>query len=49
MPSDEQLAEAFFESFGIKKTKKEDAVADVIPFPANGTESDIPSTIATPE
>lgn len=49
MPSDEQLAEAFFEAFGMEDQKKEDAVADVIPFPANGTESDIPSTIATPE
>ena len=49
MPSDEQLAEAFFEAFGMEDPKKEDAVADVIPFPANGTESDIPSTIATPE
>lgn len=50
VPSDDQLAEAFFEAFGMEEPiKKEDAVADVIPFPANGTESDIPSTIATPE
>lgn len=44
------LAESFFEAFGMDEPEtKEDAVADVIPFPTNSVEEDEPTTIANPE
>lgn len=50
--SDDLLAESFFDAFGAEEpTIKEDAVADVIPFPSTQADdfNPEPSTIANPE